>query len=80
MNDIYEESDPGPDELDSDLMDDGTDIVRCPSCGEEIDAEADRCPYCGHYVIQPITERRFSWWWIALVGLGVLGFILLYAL
>lgn len=25
------------------------DIIKCPHCGEELSAEADRCPICGEW-------------------------------
>lgn len=32
--------------------DDETPTVPCPACGEAIPDFADRCPYCGEWVVQ----------------------------
>jgi len=61
---------------DADLTDedaDETPTVPCPHCGREIPDFADRCPYCGDWVVQSSgpTARR-SFWFILLVAFVVL--------
>ena len=61
---------------DADLTDedeDETPTVPCPHCGREIPDFADRCPYCGDWVVQssgPAARRSF--WFILLVAFVVL--------
>ncbi|MGD8451780.1 MAG: zinc ribbon domain-containing protein [Phycisphaerae bacterium] len=53
-DDEYEEDGYDPEEPDgADLDDDDETVtVPCPHCGEEIPETADRCPYCGDWVVQ----------------------------
>ena len=53
----------GPDA--SDIGDeDEPDLVRCPNCRKMIQADAERCPKCGHYVIDEELDRANRPWWI----------------
>lgn len=36
--------------------------VECPSCGEEIYEDAQRCPHCGSYVSQEDAPLRKPLW------------------
>jgi predicted RNA-binding Zn-ribbon protein involved in translation (DUF1610 family) len=70
---------PDPDEFD----DDDADLVKCPSCGEEIFEEAQQCPYCGDYVVHSTTSalvgRPFWFCVIGLLGMAATAFCLLRA-
>jgi hypothetical protein len=53
---------------------DDTPTVPCPSCHEDIPDSADRCPYCGDWVVQTSGEpvRKNPWFLVAaLVGLAI---------
>lgn len=44
-------------------------FVACPNCRKMIHEDAERCPKCGHYVMDEDLERsRPTWVWI---GLGI---------
>ncbi len=63
---------------DADIADgQNTALVPCPSCGELISDEADRCPDCGDWVIawSPATRRAIGWFWPVMVAL-LIGVIL----
>ena len=49
---------------DSDLFDDESydtseDLIFCPECRAEIYAETERCPECGHWIVQG-EQRRMT--------------------
>ena len=74
------DEDEGP--LESDLREpgeeDGTELTPCPSCGEPIYEDAERCPRCGQYVLpQPAAGGRGRWLWAAaiLAGLALLLYL-----
>lgn len=78
-DDIYE----GPDQADADLLDeDSIELVRCPNCGAMISEFAQQCPKCKRWLTsQPGGMfAGKSLWWIAIAVLGILMFVLLYAL
>ena len=58
--------------------DDGpSETVECPSCGELVYEDAERCVSCGEWITvfhSPWQGR--STWWIVLGGLGVAATIL----
>ena len=64
------------DELDDEEMDDdsATDELPCPSCGQSIYEDTDRCPHCGDWVMPLATAaRQRNWvWWTALVLVAVM--------
>jgi formylmethanofuran dehydrogenase subunit E len=63
---------PEPDE-----DDDTAELVKCPSCGEEIYEEAEQCPYCGEYVTHttaPLSGRPL--WFCVLGVVGVAATVL----
>lgn len=72
-------TDPGPDEHDADLMDEGSDDqIACPHCGAAVWADAEQCPSCGMWLTEAERDdaarggRR--WWkrtWPYVVGLMV---------
>jgi hypothetical protein len=81
FDDEFEEDPEGPQE--SDLAgqdDDEMATVPCPCCGEPIPEIADRCPYCGDWVVaggargRPARGAAFA----VVVALAVL--VLLYLL
>jgi len=66
---------PGEHDLEPDEEDVGDDPeddqLPCPSCGRMIFDDADRCPYCGDWIM-PLAAAtacgRGTWvWWTALV-------------
>ncbi|HEX8916714.1 MAG TPA: hypothetical protein VF796_30470 [Humisphaera sp.] len=58
---------------------DEPDLVRCPNCRRMIQADAERCPKCGHYVIDEELDRaNRPWWvWVGIVLAAILA--LMYA-
>ena len=58
-------------------------LIDCPECGAAIHGESQRCPQCGHYIIDDddshsrLWQGR-PWWWLVLGGLGIVA--LIYAL
>jgi predicted RNA-binding Zn-ribbon protein involved in translation (DUF1610 family) len=52
----------------------------CPTCGQMIYEDAERCPECGHYLSREDAPRTGRSWWIfggvAICLLIVLGWIL----
>jgi|GEM_PF-1056052 len=68
----------------NDLLDDDDALaactVPCPSCGEEIHEDSERCPVCGDYVVfsrrpwshKPVWLRRIA---ITLLILALAGFL-----
>jgi ribosomal protein S27E len=62
-DDDWEDDD--PDEMD----DDASELVRCPSCGEEIFEDAERCPYCGDYVTHSTSALAGRPFWFCALGL-----------
>lgn len=71
MSDDWEDA--GPDEID----DDAADLVRCPSCGEEIYEDAQQCPYCGDYVTHSTSAMSGRPLWFCALGLlGVVATII----
>lgn len=57
--------------------DDETATVPCPHCRAEIPDFADRCPYCGEWVVQSSGARRNppAWMWLV-VGMLIAGLLL----
>lgn len=55
---------------------DDTVTVPCPECGREIPDFADRCPYCGNWVLQGGAPPRRAWWIVPIVLLVALGVLL----
>jgi len=79
-----DDSDPDFEPYDDDAYDDeayGDDAgeeLPCPSCGEPVYEETQRCPYCGDYVTPgrgPAT-RNLPRWAVVLGVIGVIGTIL----
>ncbi len=33
-------------------------LIPCPNCGKEISDRAEKCPACGHILIEPIVEEK----------------------
>jgi hypothetical protein len=59
--------------------DDETPTVPCPSCRQAVPEFADRCPYCGDWIVPSAGERtgRGPWVWVAAVAAGA-GILLWY--
>jgi len=58
-----------PDEPDSGYVDDASETLPCPECGEDVYEDAEQCPACGSY----LTHRRQIsplWWWTAVMLLA----------
>jgi len=83
MDDDYLENDYDEyrdDDLDQ-YDDDFSETLPCPNCGKEIYEDAERCPYCGEYVV--FTNSQWvgrPLWWILLGILGILATIVVFAL
>ncbi len=70
-----------PDEYDYETSDDDSDFddsdtVPCPSCGEAVYEDSERCPYCGDYITfstSPLSGRPT--WWIVLGLIGIVAVV-----
>jgi hypothetical protein len=60
--------------------DDETPTFPCPSCRAPIPEFADRCPYCGDWVVQGGRLPGRAKWIILAAILALLGFLLVYVL
>jgi hypothetical protein len=59
---------------------DDAELATCPSCGEEIFEDAERCPYCGDYVVHstsPFAGRPLWFCVLGLLGVAATVFYLL---
>ena len=76
VDDEDSQIDEGPLSVDLDELggDDETDVVPCPSCGEEVYEDADRCEACGHYFTPgQEPESSLSWSWILLIVAAIVA-------
>ena len=83
MTDYDDDINEGPDQADADLLDDDSiELIRCPNCGEMISEFAQQCPHCKYWITEKPTGmfNGKHLWWILLAGLGILMFVLIYAL
>ncbi|MFP4106273.1 MAG: hypothetical protein ACLFVU_09305 [Phycisphaerae bacterium] len=65
----------GPDEHDEDLLDETTPCSRhCRNCGGTVYEDADKCPWCGHWLVGGPHEAWTGkkWWYILLAAAGVI--------
>jgi predicted nucleic acid-binding Zn ribbon protein len=63
-----------PHDYDDDYDDDERDVVPCPYCRAEIDAEAQQCPKCGAYISEEDAPREGkSATWVVLMALALLA-------
>ena len=64
----WEDDDPGmvydPEDEDWPDEDDEEPTVPCPYCRREILEDAERCPYCEHYISKEDTPPERKPWWI----------------
>jgi hypothetical protein len=56
-------------------------LIRCPTCGKEISAQAASCPNCGHPLTKsaadkPQSKSRLGWLVLILVAVGLVGLAL----
>jgi hypothetical protein len=66
----WEEDPEGPQERDLAGEDeDETPTVPCPSCGVAIPDFADKCPYCGDWVVQGSGAPSHRRGWIVVVAI-----------
>lgn len=65
-----DDDEPQPEDLDDE---DETPTVPCPSCRRAIPDFADRCPYCGDWVVQSsgAPARRNPWFVVAVIAVVV---------
>jgi len=35
-------------------------MIKCPYCFEEIEKQANRCPHCAQFLIDPLIETDFK--------------------
>jgi hypothetical protein len=59
-------------ELPQDEDDDETPTVPCPHCHQPVPDFADRCPYCGDWIVQSAGPPGRRPWFVALVILALL--------
>jgi len=74
--DVYDRDEESGDDDDG-YDDDSVELLPCPECGAEIYEEAQRCPYCGAYVVHSsgnLFDGR-AWWWIVLGVLGIISVV-----
>ncbi|QOV90721.1 zinc ribbon domain-containing protein [Humisphaera borealis] len=65
----------GPDAVDLRRSDE-PDLVACPNCRKMILEDAERCPKCGHYVMEEELSRGWPIWvWVGF-GLALLTSVL----
>lgn len=71
-DELEEREYPDPDEPDGA----GEDTVRCPSCREWVYAQAEQCPYCGHYIRNEELAADRKPLWVVAAAIFLLGWIL----
>jgi hypothetical protein len=49
---------------DDDESDEDEPTLPCPYCRREIHEEAERCPYCDHYISDEDRRRAAKPWWL----------------
>jgi len=60
---------------------DETPTVPCPSCGRDIPDFADRCPYCGDWVVQTSgPPARHNLWFVLVASVAILLIVLFWVL
>lgn len=58
--------------------DDDLPTVPCPECREDILEDAERCPYCGHYVSrEDAPAERKSGVWVVVMVLALLAVLVM---
>ncbi|MCK4342774.1 MAG: hypothetical protein KAY37_13735 [Phycisphaerae bacterium] len=85
QDDLYDEAweidDPeGPQECDLiDDDDDETPAVPCPNCRRPVPDFADRCPYCGEWIVQSTgVPTRRNVWFVVVVLAVIAAFVYWY--
>jgi hypothetical protein len=66
-------------DLDDESDDDVTDTRPCPQCQREVYAAADRCPYCGAYMVQELSGAASRGLLFVLTAIVVIGIVLWWA-
>jgi hypothetical protein len=65
----WADTEPDRDDEDADLHDDEEEpTIPCPYCRREIHEDAERCPYCEHYISAEDAPVRKPWWLVLGVG------------
>lgn len=78
FDDAWDDDDPdGPQACDLDADDDDeTPTVPCPNCRRPIPDFADRCPYCGDWIVQASgAPARRSPWVVVVAVLLIVAFL-----
>ncbi len=76
MSTYFDEDDrDAPLEQDVDADDEANEILPCPSCGQEVFEDAERCPYCGDWITPGSAGGRLHWVWMIAGVLALAAFI-----
>lgn len=74
MDDEWGVDPEGPQERDLvDEREDETPTVPCSNCGRPVPDFADKCPYCGDWILQSAGASRRRSLWFILIVLAVLA-------
>ena len=69
---------PLPADLDSGDPEDH--VAQCPSCGQSVYDDSEKCPYCGDWITETAGSAQLHWvWWIAGV-VALVSFVAAYVL
>ena len=76
MTAYFDEDDrDAPLEQDIDADDDVNEVLPCPSCGQEVFEDAERCPYCGDWIVPGSGRGQLHWVWMIAGILALIAFI-----
>lgn len=60
--------------------DDETPTVPCSACRRDVPDFADRCPYCGEWIVQSAGTAARGDWWPVIVLLVLVALLILWGL